>query len=28
LIAGDAELGIIESILRTALTEAWEKFCA
>jgi len=28
LIAGDAELDIIESILRTALTEAWEKFCA
>jgi adenosylmethionine-8-amino-7-oxononanoate aminotransferase len=28
LIAGDAELDVIESILRTALTEAWEKFCA
>ncbi len=28
LIAGDAELDMIESILRTALTEAWEKFCA
>jgi adenosylmethionine-8-amino-7-oxononanoate aminotransferase len=27
LIAGDAELDVIESTLRTTLTEAWEKFC-
>ncbi len=28
LIASDPELDIIESILRTTLTEAWQKFCA
>jgi adenosylmethionine-8-amino-7-oxononanoate aminotransferase len=28
LTAGDTELDVIESTLRTALTEAWEKFCA
>jgi len=28
LIAGDAEFEVIESTLRSVLTEAWDKFCA